>query len=351
MALEAAIASEVAEAIGVRLSSSEREQMTTTRSVDPDVYEAYLQGKYYGEQFSEESLRKAEGYFKRAIAKDASFAPAWVGLSDALQWMALYHVEPESLLPEAAAATDRALSLDPNLAEAHASKASLLQTRWHWQEADSEIRRALQLNPNSAAAHRRLWMLLACSRRLPEALAEIEIAKKLDPLSAKVSAGLGVQFLFMKRYDEAIAELESALALDPGYTLAHVYLFLAYSELNKDPERGEELQYYVADLARPELIPEYQRRLKADGYSKALHWMATTLDADPPVGASRIGVIAGLLAQAGEHDRAIYWLERGYSERAWDLGWLAIAPDYSSLRGDPRFESLLHMIGLPGSGS
>ncbi|MEO7793623.1 MAG: protein kinase, partial [Thermoanaerobaculia bacterium] len=351
LALENAFASAVAGAIDVHLTSYERTQMITTRTVDPDVYEAYLQGKYYGEQFSEENLRKAVGYFQRAIAKDATFAPAWVGLSDALQWVALFHVEPESLLPEAEAAADRALALDPNLAEAHASKSNLHQARWRWKEADTEIRRALEQNPNSAAARTQLWQLLACNRRLPEALAEIELARKLDPLSAKVSAVLGVQYLFMKRYDEAIVELEHALELDPSYTLAHVYLFLTYSELEKDPERGEDLQFYVADLARPELIPEFQRRLKANGYPQALHWMATTLDADPPVGASRFGLIAGLLAQAGETDRAIYWLERGYSARAWDLGWLAIAPDYHSLRGDPRFVSLLEKIGLPASDS
>ena len=349
LALESTFATAIAGAINVNLTANERTRMAVTRKVDPDVYETYLQGKYFGERFDQDSLRKAQGYFERAVARDPTFAPAWVGLSDALQMLALFHGKASDLLPEAEAALQRARAIDANLAEAYASLADLRQVQWRWEEAETAIERAIELNPNSASARRRHWMLLACSRKHEAALREIQTAKTLDPLSARIAAGVGVQLLFMGRHQEAIRELRAALELDPTYTLAHVYLFLTYSELKKDPERGEELQYYVADLARPELIPEFQRRMQANGYEPALQWMATTLDADPPVGAARFGVIAGLLAQAGERDRALHWLERGYSERSWDLGWLAIAPDYDSLRGDPRFESLLKRIGLPAS--
>ncbi|MBP7586967.1 MAG: protein kinase [Thermoanaerobaculia bacterium] len=349
LALETSFATAIAGALNVNLTSNERSRMAATRKVDPEVYETFLQGKYFGERFDQDSLRKAQGYFERAVARDPTFAPAWVGLSDALQMLALYHVETADLLPEAEAALKRALAIDSNLAEAYASLADLLQAQWRWSEAETAIQRAIELNPNSASARRRHWMLLACTQKQESALREIQTAKTLDPLSARISAGVGVQYLFMGRHDAAISELRAALELDPDYPLAHVYLFLAYSALKKDPERGEELRYYVADLARPELLPEFERRLANEGYDKALLWMALELDRNPPAGASRIGVIAGLLALSGERDKALTWLERGLEQRAWDLGWIAVSPDYASLRSDPRFTAITRRIGLPAS--
>ena len=351
LALESSFATAIAGAIHVNLTPNEEKRMTASRTVDPEVYETFLQGKYYGERFDQDSLRKAQGYFERAVARDPTFAPAWVGLSDSLQMLALYHVEASDLLPEAEAALRRALAIDSNLAEAHASLADLMQAQWRWDEAESAIQRAIELNPNSASARRRHWMLLACRQQHEAALKEIQAAKALDPLSARISAAVGVQYLFAGRYDEAISELRVALELDPDYSLAHVYLFLTYSALKKDPERGDELRYYVADLARPELLPEFERRLAAEGYDKALRWMALELDANPPSGASRVGVIAGLLALSGERDKALAWLEKGLEQRAWDLGWIAVSPDYASLRGDPRFAALTERIGLTAGGS
>jgi serine/threonine protein kinase/tetratricopeptide (TPR) repeat protein len=348
IALQNTFASAIAAAIHVQLSPVEQTRLATTKAVDPDVYEAYLQGRYFGGQFGEQSVRKAKGYFERAIAKDPSFAPAWAGLADALQWLALWHTDPSEFMPQAETAARRAIDLDGALAEAHASLSEVYLNRWDWRGAESEIQRAIELNPGSAAARRRHWLLLVCQLRLDEAQQEIELAKRLDPLSAQVSADVGVQHLFMGRHDDAIAELKHALELDPDYSLTHVYLFLTYSEMKKDPERGLELRFYVADLARPELIPEYTRRLGSDGYDSALHWLATTLDANPPKGgATRFGVIAGLLAQAGERDKALTWLERGVEKQAWDMGFLAVAPDYRNLRNEPRFAALLGKIGLP----
>jgi len=352
LALQSTFASAIAAAIHVQLSPLEQTRLATTKAVDPEVYEVYLQGRYYGGQFGEESVRKAKGYFERAIARDPGFAPAWSGLADALQWLALFHADPAEFMPQAEAAARRAIELDAGLADGHASLGEVYLNRWDFAGAEAEIRQAIELNPGSATARRRHWLLLANLLRLEEAKGEIELAKRLDPLSAQVSADVGVQYLFMGRYDDAIAELRHALELDPDYALSHVYLFLTYSELHKDPERGQELRYYVEELAGPVLIPEFDRRLASEGYERALRWLANSLDTNPPAGAgTRFGVIAGLLAQAGESDKALVWLERGFDQRAWDLGSLAVAPDYRNLRGEPRFATLLKKIGLPASGA
>ena len=348
LALQNTFASAIASAIHVQVSPVEQTRLATTKAVDPEVYEAFLQGKYYGGQFGEASVRKAKGYFERAIAKDPTFAPAWSGLSESLQWLAAFHADPAQLMPEAEAAARRAIELDGSLAEAHSSLSGIFLNRWNFAAAEVEIRKAIELNPGSAAAHRGHWLLLAYQLRLAEASTEIEIAKRLDPLSAQVSADAGVQHLFEGRYEAAIAELKNALELDPDYALSHVYLFLTYSEMKKDPERGLELRHYVSDLGRPELVPQFNHKLEAEGYDRALSWIANELDAHPPAGdATRFGVIGGLLAQAGEREKALTWLERGVDQHAWDMASLAVAPDYRNLRGEPRFSALLKKVGLP----
>ncbi len=268
LALQNTFASAIASAIHVQVSPVEQTRLATTKPVDPDVYEAFLQGKYYGGQFGEASVRKAKGYFERAIAKDPTFAPAWSGLSESLQWLAAFHADPAQLMPEAEAAARRAIELDGSLAEAHASLSGIFLNRWDFPAAETSINKAIELNPGSAAARRGHWLLLAYQLRLAEASAEIELAKQLDPLSAQVSADVGVQHLFEGRHEAAISELKNALELDPDYALSHVYLFLTYSEMKQDPERGLELRHYVSELGRPELIPEFSRRL-ADGTTTA----------------------------------------------------------------------------------
>ena len=170
---------------------------------------------------------------------------------------------------------------------------------------------------------------------------------RLDPLSAKVAADLGIQHLFRGDHAGAVRALHSALELDKDYNLAHVYLWMTYHEMGQDPQRGDELRYYLADLGEPKLLPQYDERLRASGYASALRWVALELDrqaVDRPYAA---GVVAGLLAAAGEKDKAIAWLEKGVNRRSWEMAWLAVSPDYKPLRDMPEFRGFLRKLGLP----
>ncbi|MEZ5314582.1 MAG: hypothetical protein R2862_13565, partial [Thermoanaerobaculia bacterium] len=347
LALESSFAQAVADAVHVAIAPADRLEAASTPAIDPDVYEAYLQGRYYGNQFAEEPLRKAQGYFERAVAQDPGFAPAWVGLADTLIMLGAFHSDSRDAVDNAGAAARKALQLDPDLADAHASMSEVAMNRLDWKTAETEIARALELNPNSATARRRHWMLLSCLLRLDESRREAEAAKRLDPLSAKVSADLGIQMLFQGEYESSVRELRSALELDPEYSLAHVYLWMTYHEMGKDPERGQELRYYLADLGTPELLERYDTLLASEGYEKALHRVATDLDRRAVDRPYEAGVVAGLLAAAGEKQAAIRWLGKGVDRRSWEMAWLAVSPDYKPLRGMPEFKAFLRRLGLP----
>ncbi len=346
-ALHNTFATSIAQAAGIELSTAEATRMASTRSVDPEVYQAYLQGKFHASRSGEEAHRQAQKFFKSALDSDPSFAPAWAGLADSLIWQASFHADPAELLPQAEEAARRAIALDETLAEGHAALGELALDRWQWAAAEREIRRAVELDPSSALARRKYWMLLVCQRRFVESRAEIERAAALDPVSVRARVDVGVQYLFEKQYEAAIRELRHALELDPTYSPTHDSLWLVYDSLGKDPERGQELRRYLAGFGHPELLPRYDEILAASGYTAALRWVALELDQVREETPAHIGVVAGLLALAGEKEKALAWLERGYQRKAWVLGWLAVVPDYRPLYGEPRFERLLEAVGLP----
>jgi TolB-like protein/tetratricopeptide (TPR) repeat protein/tRNA A-37 threonylcarbamoyl transferase component Bud32 len=347
LALHNQVARAVATALDVPVSAAEERQMSASKSVDPAVYEAYLQGRYWGGKFSQEDLLKAKGYYQRAIALDPAFAPAWAGLGDVLIWLSHYYEKLEPSVSEAEAAARRALQLDGGLADAYATLADVAQSRWQWQTSEEEIQRAIALDPNSSWAHRTYWHLLAPRLQFEQARREIETAARLDPLSAQIQGNLGMELIFEKRWAEAETVLRHALELDPDYTIAHGWLWNLYTSTGKDPERGIELGRYLEVMGYPDVLPEYQRRLASGGYDAALSWVATDLATRERGQASRVGVIGGLLAEAGRTEEALDWLRFGLEHRVWEMPWLAVSPDYRRLHGNPEYNRLLDQLGLP----
>ncbi len=347
LALQNTFAGAIARAVHAQISPVEETQMASTQPVVPEAYEAYLQGRYWAGKFGEESYRKAQGYFERAVAIDTSFAPAWASLAEIHQKQGYFFSDLNKRLVQTETALARALELDPSLATAHAAQADYYLARWNWSAAEKSIRRALELEPSSAVGHLNYWKLLTRLRRFDEGQREIERARTLDPLSANIAANFGYQLNLVGRNDEALEQYRLALELDPDFGLVHSYAWIFYHRLKKDPERGDELRGWLSAFGFADLVPEYDRRLSASGYASALHWLATELDAQAQKRKVQLGIAAGLLACAGEKDRAMSWLERGYQNRDWEMGWIAVTQDYESLHDRDDFRQLVRKLKLP----
>jgi serine/threonine protein kinase/tetratricopeptide (TPR) repeat protein len=339
----------IARAVHARISPVEEVQLAATRAVDPDAYEAYLQGRFFANQFGEANSQKAMVYFQKAIGIDPAFALAWAGLSDALQDRSYYYViEPQKGFAEAEAAARKAISLDPGLSDAHSSLGDLLLfTKWSWAEGEAELDEAVRLNPNSANARRRRWLLYSCLRRFAEGRAEIEFAQHLDPLSPLIHGDVAVQRLLDGDPQQALVEIAATLELDPAYSPAHYFAWLAYEQLDKDPERGLELERLLPGYRLETLQPEFIRRRDSDGYAAALLWFTGALAEKANQERVPTSLVATFFAQAGEEDLAMSWLERCHRERCWDLAWLSAAPDYTPLHGRADFRRLVERLGLP----
>lgn len=231
LSLQAQVAEAITNQVKLNLSPAESGRLHREKSVNPEVLELYLRGRYALNQRNMEGLRTAAGYFNQAIEKDPNFALAYSGLADSYTLIALYG-EGYDGTGEAKAAAQKALRLDSTLAEAHTSLAAAKVLHdWDWRGAEQEFRRAIELNPNSAQAHH--WygnLLLGPEGHHEEAIAELRRAQDLDPLSLIIRTDMGYAYFLAHRYDAALEQYKKVLATNPNFMPVHFYLSQYYRE-------------------------------------------------------------------------------------------------------------------------
>src|SRR5262249_47955396 len=184
LALQSEIAQAVASRVEVTVTGNERARLVTARHVAPEVYESYLKGLFV-KGLSKADYEQRIAYFEETIRRDPTFAPAYAALGSEYEDLSTSFVggpSPDEVRPKAFRAIQKALELDPGLAEAHALLAETYQDSWRWGDAESEFKLALELNPNDPSAHVGLANWLVCQGRFDEALSWSQRARELDPL-------------------------------------------------------------------------------------------------------------------------------------------------------------------------
>ena len=347
--LQGELARDITSAIRVKLRPQQVQEFARERTTNPEAHELYLRGRYFWNKRNIESNRKAFEYFRQAIAKDPNYAPGYAGLADAYAFSG-----PDLPIKEAAAKSRetamKALSLDSELAEAHATLGLISpQFGWDWQETDRQLRRAIELNPGFATAYQ--WhaeVYLSAMGRLDEAIAEMRKAEQLDPLSPIIATDVGKMLYYDRRYDEAKTQLEKALELDPEFgvargLLAGVYFQQGnYAEAEAQLERGRSAispsSYQSAKIALH--IKTGKTDLARRELAKVLQ-LASRQAIDP-------AEIANLYVLMGDMDSAFRWLQQGLTSGSAWLGGLSVNPSWDPIRTDPRFDDIrrrVHLIG------
>ena len=201
MILQGKLAREIAQAIRIKLTPQEQSSLAALPAVNRAAYEAFLKGRYFWSKRTEETTKKAIGYFQEATEKDPHYALGFTGLADSYISLALSEalqeaMPPKEAFPKARDAAESALQIDDNLAEAHASMAHIkFQYDRDWSAAEKEFQRAIVLNSNYANAHQWYALTLMWRGRLEEALVQVKRAQELDPLSLVINANLGFRSL------------------------------------------------------------------------------------------------------------------------------------------------------------
>jgi len=349
LALQNRVAGAIADQIRISLTPQEQTALKNAKVVNPEAYESYLKGRYFWNKRTADGFKIALAYFNQAIEEDPKYAQAYSGLADTYVLLGDWEygvMAPKEAYPKAKAAATRALELDNTLSDAHTSLASLGMFDWDWQSAGKEFRRAIELNPGYATAHQWYAWHLNLLGRQREAIAEIRKAESLDPLSLIISADTADLLFVARRYDESIQQSRKTLEMDPNFAIAHFELSQTYLQKRMYSEAIAELQRaielsggsttFTSNLAYAYAVSE--RRNEA---VKILNDLTSRSN-----GSSDAAEIALIHAGLGEKDQAMAWLEKAFSERF--IPSILLRPGFDPLRSDPRFQNLVHRIGLPG---
>jgi len=348
--LQGEIAQEIADEIRVTLGDHKSPAAVQPAPAPQNyaAYDLYLKGQYFFNKRTVESFEEAIGYFQQAIAKDPNYARAYSGLADSYVLIAGYSMRPPTeFMPKARAAALKALELDQNLPEAHTALALIVQNYdWDWQTAEREFRRAIELNPNYATAHQWYAEHLMWQGRFDEALQESERARQLDPLSLIIAADNGAILYYSRQYHRAIAKWRSVLEMDPNFPRAGLIRFAyvekgMFNEALVDVEAHrpkENAPWYWSNLA--DIYGRSGQKVEAQRALDELLQLNRRKPIDPHA-------IAIAYAGLGDKDQALNWLEKAYERHSMELTSLKVNPEYDFLRSDPRFQDLLHRVGLP----
>jgi TolB-like protein/DNA-binding winged helix-turn-helix (wHTH) protein/Flp pilus assembly protein TadD len=349
LALQKQVARAIAEQIRIELTPGERDALKSVKAVNAEAYEDYLKGRYFWNKRTADGLTKAVDYFNQAIEKDATYAQAYSGLADSYALLGDWEygvLAPKEAYPRAKAAATKALELDSALGEAHISLAfSLDGFDWNFGAAETEFKRGIELNPGYATGHQWYAGHLILFGRSSEAIAEMKKAEDLDPLSLIIGADLAEDLLIAHRNDEAILQIRKAMDLDSNFALAHYQLGQAFLQKHRYNDAVGELQKAVSlsggsTTSTSSLAYAYA----ASGRKNEAIKILTDLKNRPSERFSNAPEIALVYLGLDDKDQAMAWLETGYSER-FNPGVL-MRPLFDPLRSDPRFQDLLHRIGL-----
>ena len=349
LTLQSDVAQSIAQKVEVTITGEERARLTAARPIAPEVYESYLKGRsILDKTYSRSGLEESIGYFEEATKRDATFAPAYVGLADAYDRLGTIFIgtPPSEVRPKVVDAARKALELDPEIAEAHVLLADIYQQQWHWSDAQAEYKRALDLKPNDAAAHVGFAHWLLCQGRTQEAVTWTERGRELDPIEVSGTT-IGQTLFFAHRYDEAIHELRSVLAVQGDSASALWYLGYSLIAKGQPDDAIPVLEKAVSITNRsPGVIGVLIRAYAHAGRRKDALRLLDELKQRRQKGYVPAGAFVNAYLGLEDREQAFAWMEHAYQEQSNILQFLRVHPHFDPVRDDPRFKDLLHRVGL-----
>ena len=305
----------------------------------------YQTGRYIWNKRNAKDMPEALARFQKAIELDPGFAPAYAGLADAYMWDGNPNLTENEKLEHMRAAVQRALALDPNLAEAHTTYAVVFGKEWNWNEEIKEFEKAIKLNPDYPTAHHWYAETLAFLGRDDEAIEQINKALELDPLSFAILNDAITINWYTRRYEEAIKKAEKMTTFDKRYEarehlwLSRLYFHIGNTERAKQEfKRYEQLDGKVSNSTYGNFYAFVGEREKALFYLKKIE--------DSKDNTKEAMTLAGSYADLDMREDAFKWLEIAFENRNPSIIALAANPDFDRLRLDPHYWNLLERMNL-----
>lgn len=349
LVLQSEVARRVAGALALKLLPAEQARAARTRLVDPEVYENCLKGVKHWERLTIEDNETALKFFEAALAKDPDYAPAHAGVASVwgfrLQSGRLPHTEAQ---PPREAAAAKALQLDPELAHAHGVRAgNYVWGRWDWAAGEASYKRAIELDASLARARAYYGHLLMILMRPREAEEQLTRAIELDPYNSLFHVMYAIFLNHSRRYDEALARVRTALRTDPGMGLARMTAIHATHFKYLQGKVKDVLAEFQALWGSDPLVKVFTRGFKAGGYGEGWRQVAESGIAEFGKQRWNVRAISKFYLFAGDHTKALDWLERAYEIHDPGMPYAFSGPETDLLQSEPRFQALRRKMNLP----
>ena len=347
LTLSSEVAQTAVKSVRVMMTPAEEAQFAQARPMKPEAQQAYLLGRFYWNKRTKADNDRAMQEFRRAIEIDPTAARAYAGLADSYivaidnGWSS-----PTEAYRQAKAHATKAIEIDENLSEAHATLGAVYVSTLLWSQAEQEFKRAIALNSAYSTAHQWYSLELRVLGHFAEAVAEARRALDVDPLSPTQNLFYGTQLYYAGDYDAAVTQLRKALALTPDIAGGHEMLGATYLEQTPRQCEGALKEYETA--ARQDATPSADRAyaLAMCGDAAGARRLLDALNERARREYVRPWKIGLVYLGLGERQRALDWIERAYREREGIAVVLAADPRLKPIGDDPRLKSILNAAGL-----
>jgi eukaryotic-like serine/threonine-protein kinase len=351
LAVQEEISSEIAEKLRLHLPGEPKKQFTSQLTADNEAYKLYLKALYFQNRWTAEDLQKAINYSRQAIEHDPTFALAHVVLARGYWMLGAVGLQPPSdVFPKSREAARRALQINEGLAEAHAALASVcLYYDWDWAAARRETERAMQLNPDLAQTQGAYALYLLTAGRLEQAITHANKAVELAPLSVPTNSGLGLCLFFARHYDQAIEQLKRTIELDPNFVTARELLAFVYAHAGQYDSAIAECAV-IASLPPPgKLVSRtaYAYVYAVEGRSEEARKIMQEVRSGNEGNLQLLWRASQIYAILDERDQAFELLNRVCDAHFGLIANYKAYPGFENLRADPRYAELSRRIGFP----
>ena len=345
LSLQDEVAQQIATQVGIKVAADQQTRVASTRQVDPEAHEAYLRGNFYWNRSSCDGSQKGLSSYQQAVAKDPTFAAAYVGLAQAYFTLGDWHCSRyEEAFSKSKAAALRALELDPSLGPAHTWLGTLASFyEWDWDNAEREYSQAVQLSPNYAPAHLLYAVFLVSMAKQEQGLAEMRKALELDP-TAEFTNMVSVHILYLARqYDRAIEQAIRAMQLYPDSGGTYFWLGVVYERKGMYEQALEAyLKSESIEGAKPEELSAFRAAYQKSGIKGYWRQVRDAVTRDGPETCS----MAQIYARLGETDQIMGYLNWAFRNHCPSIRTLKVDSFYDNLRDDPRFKELVARLNL-----
>ncbi len=342
-----AMQDEVTDDIGNKLSTlfdTTASSWVSKETANEAAYRDYLHGMYLYDKRTPRDAENAVELLDRAIQLDPNYAQAWAAKAHVHRSLGNFSRNTHEEYRKSVDAVSRALELDENLADAHSA---LCENKFFYERdfvgAELECKRAIELDPNSSLAHQIYSRNLMVLGRFDESIAEIKTAIDLDPTSLFSQRNFGIAFYYARRYVEAINQFKRVTEMDPNFEATYPWLINTLKLYGNDSEAFEWfMKWQVVRGTDGETSQAFRSAFQKSAWQGVESVRLKSFDEKK---IRTYFMEACMAAQAGNHEKALDYLEKSFRRREWGMAYLSIEPSLDVLRGEPHFEDILRRVG------